>query len=127
MNETRPLRDGAYAGVGLTVLAIRQASEAFAELQERLGAREVVERGAEQARQIREQFEEALSPYIERAEQRYEQLIERLPERAQDTYRQALDAGRGFVEELEQFLRSLAGSPETTPQANRTPRVSAVA
>ena len=110
----RPLRDGAYVGLGLTVLAVQQAAEVLAQIDERAG----FARLREQAEKTRERVNEALAPVAERAQKGFERLIERLPEQAQETWGDARKLGEATVAEVEKFLRRIADvndQPETVP------------
>jgi uncharacterized phage infection (PIP) family protein YhgE len=132
MPETPTLRDPAFVGVGLAVLAVRQANDAIAEFEKRLtDGNETIAQGINQTRErlaaLRTQVEEFWTPYADRVQEQIDQLIDRLPEQAQKTYKDAVKAGKDFVASLEQFTKSVQEGPSAKPAAKKPATPKAVA
>ena len=117
-----PLRDSALVGVGLAVLAVRQASDAVTDFDKRVSERnERLGKGIDQAREraaaVRTQVEELVAPYVERIQDQIEKLVERLPEPAQKTYKDALTAGKQVADTFEAFARTVTTEPAPVKKA----------
>ena len=119
MATTTPVQDTAYAGLGLTVLAWRQANEAFERLSERLGTGRFQDL-RERAENTRSQVTDFVTPYVERAGEQFDRFIARLPEDTQKTYRDALAVGKKVAEDYQAFVRGLtAEASAPRPRATK--------
>ena len=131
---TTTLTDTGYVGVGLAVLAVRQATDTAAQLEKRLTERnDRVAKGIEQIRDraaaFRTQVEEVVAPYTERIQTQLDSFISRLPEQAQKTWKDAVEAGKQFADSFETFTRSVTGTEpvKTAPKKASTAKATTAA